>query len=147
MATTSFSFSKLNARSIWLGAIAGIIGGIPFGMLMGMMGMLPMVGMLVRVEDALVGFGVHMVISILTGAVYGFFAPFLPQNWSAAFMAGMVYGLAWWVLGALVLMPVLLGMPQMVFMIGEMQWFSLMGHIIFGLGISLSFLPMYRKTN
>lgn len=147
MATTSFSLSKLNLRSIWLGAIAGIIGGIPFGMMMGMMGMLPMVGMLVRVEDAVVGFGVHMVISILTGAMYGFFAPFLPQNWSAAFLAGIVYGMAWWVLGALVLMPVLLGMPQMVFMIGEMQWFSLMGHIIFGLGISLSFLPMYRKAN
>ncbi|MBS4015784.1 MAG: hypothetical protein KGZ86_05065 [Candidatus Latescibacteria bacterium] len=146
MTTTTFSLNKLNLRGLWLGAIAGIIGGIPFGMLMGMMGMLPMVGMLVRVEDAFVGFGVHMVISIVTGAMYGFFAPLLPQNWRTAFFAGMIYGVAWWVLGALVLMPILLGMPQMVFMIGEMQWFSLMGHIIFGLGISLSFLPMYRRA-
>ena len=146
MTTTTFSLNKLNLRALWLGAIAGIVGGIPFGMLMGMMGMLPMVGMLVGVEDATVGFGVHMVISIVTGAMYGSFAPYLPQNWHASFVAGMAYGVAWWVLGALILMPILLGMPQMVFVIGEMQWFSLMGHIIFGLGISLSFLPMYRRA-
>jgi hypothetical protein len=85
MTTTTFSLNKLNLRALWLGVIAGIVGGIPFGMLMGMMGMLPMVGMLVRVEDATVGFGVHMVIGIVTGALYGSFAPFLPQNWRASF--------------------------------------------------------------
>jgi hypothetical protein len=31
------------------------------------------------------------------------------------------------------LMPLMLGMPEMVFQIGEMQWMSLIGHLVFGL--------------
>lgn len=44
----------------------------------------------------------------------------------------MVYGIIWWVLGALILMPIMLGMGQMVFVIEGMQIESLIGHIIFG---------------
>ncbi len=146
MATTSLSAQNLDVRSLWAGAIAGIIGGIPFGMLMGMMGMLPMVGMLAGVDNAVAGFGVHMVISAVTGALYGFLAVRLPQTWRTAVATGIAYGIVWWVLGALVLMPVLLGMPQMVFSIGTPQWFSLMGHIIFGLVTALAFLPLYRRA-
>lgn len=53
------------------GALAGIVG-VVFGMLMAMMGMLPMVGMLVGVENAAVGFGVHLVNSAIIGAIFGF---------------------------------------------------------------------------
>jgi len=59
------------ANSAIAGALAGLAGGIVFGMLMGIMGMLPIVGMLVRQESAGVGFLVHMLISAFIGAVYG----------------------------------------------------------------------------
>ena len=146
MSTSALSAQKSDTRAIWLGAVAGIIGGIPFGMLMGMMGMMPMIGMLVRVDSAFVGVLVHAAISAVTGAIYGFFAVRFPQTWKVAAIAGVVYGIIWWVLGALILMPAMLGMFQNIFAIGQMQWMSLMGHMIFGVVLALSFLWLYRRA-
>jgi uncharacterized membrane protein YagU involved in acid resistance len=146
MSTSTLSTQKLDTRALWLGALAGIIGGIPFGIMMGMMGMMPMIGMLVRVESAFVGVLVHAAISAITGAIYGFFAARLPQTWGVAAVAGIVYGVIWWVLGALVLMPALLGIFENIFMIGQMQSMSLLGHIIFGEVLALSFLWLYRRA-
>jgi len=137
---------KLDVRALWIGALAGIIGGIPFGMMMGMMGMMPMIGMLVRVDTVFAGVLVHGAISAITGVIYGFFVVRLPQTWRVAALAGFVYGVIWWVLGALVLMPAILGMFQMIFVIEQTQWMSLLGHIIFGEVLALSFLWLYRRT-
>src|SRR6266508_2292502 len=140
MSTSTLSTQKLDTRALWLSAVAGLIGGIPFGSLMAMM------GMLVRVDSAFVGVLVHAAISAITGAIYGFFAVRLSQTWRVAALAGIVYGIIWWVLGALILMPALLGMFQNIFVIGTMQWMSLMGHIIFGEVLALSFLWLYRRA-
>ncbi len=146
MSTSTLSMQKLDARALRVGAVAGIIGGIPFGIMMGMMGMMPMIGMLVRVENAFVGVLVHAAISAITGALYGFLAVRFPLTWRNAILGGFVYGVIWWVLGALILMPAILGMFQMIFVIGQMQWMSLLGHIIFGEVLALSFLWLYRRT-
>jgi uncharacterized membrane protein YagU involved in acid resistance len=125
--------SHSTTRLALLGAIAGIGGGIVFGMMMAMMGMLPMVGMLVGSESAAVGFIVHLAISAFIGAVYGVVIGRFPNTTQVALAGGIINGVVWWVLGALVLMPLMLGMSQMVFVIGGDQWLSLMGHIIYGL--------------
>ncbi len=127
------------------GAVAGLAGGVVFGMLMGIMGMLPMVGMLVRQDNAVVGFLVHMVISAFIGAVYGVVAARLPAGWVTAIVAGLVNGAVWWVLGALVLMPLGLGMAQMVLVVGRAQWLSLMGHLVYGVITALAFVPLSRR--
>src|ERR671923_1515272 len=145
MSTSTLSTQTPDSGTLWRGALAGIIGGIPFGIMMGMMGMMPMIGMLVRVESAFVGVLVHAAISAITGAIYGLFAVRFPLTWRNAILGGLLYGVIWWVLGALILMPALLGMFEMIFVIGTMQWMSLMGHIIFGEVLALSFLPLYRR--
>lgn len=134
------------ATGIRAGAIAGLGGGLVFGIMMGMMGMLPMVGMLVGVENAIAGFIVHMIISTFIGAVYGVIASRLPAGWATAVGAGIIYGVTWWVLGALVMMPLMLGMSQMVFVIGGPQWMSLLGHIIFGVITALLFVLLARRS-
>ena len=48
-----------------------------FGIMMGMMDMLPMAGMLVRQENAVIGFIVHMLISAIFGAIYGLVTSFV----------------------------------------------------------------------
>jgi hypothetical protein len=126
------------------GAIAGLIGGVVFGVMMGMMGMLPMVGMLVRQESAVIGFVVHMAISAFIGAVYGLVAGRLPLNTTNALIGGVINGVVWWVLGALILMPLMLGMSQMVFVIGGDQWMSLLGHLIFGLVTAFAFIRLAK---
>lgn len=144
--STMSSAQKLNVRALWTGAVAGLIGGVPFGIMMGMMGMMPMIGMLVRVESAFVGVLVHGAISAITGAIYGFFVARLAQTWRVAALGGLVYGVIWWVLGALILMPAMLGMFEMIFVIGQMQWMSLLGHIIFGEVLAFSFLWLYNRA-
>jgi uncharacterized membrane protein YagU involved in acid resistance len=143
-ATRTIAGSKTTSHLI-AGALAGLAGGLAFGILMGMMGMLPMVGMLVRQDSAVVGFLVHMAISAFIGAVYGLIAGRLPASWGTAVVAGLVYGAIWWVLGALVLMPLMLGMAQMVLQIGPDQWVSLVGHLIYGVITALVFVPLSRR--
>jgi hypothetical protein len=132
-------------KSIVAGAIAGLGGGVVFGMLMGMMGMLPMVGMLIKQDNAIAGLGVHMVISAFIGAMYGAVAGRLSLTWVTTAIAGMVNGVVWWVLGALILMPLLLGMNQMVLVIETTQLMSLMGHLIYGLVTAFLFVPVSKR--
>jgi uncharacterized membrane protein YagU involved in acid resistance len=133
------------ARLAGLGAIGGLAGGVVFGAMMGMMSMLPMVGMLVRQESAFIGFIVHMLISAFIGAVYGLVAGRFSLSWGAAWIGGVINGVVWWVLGALILMPLLLGMNEMVFVIGQAQWMSLVGHILYGLVTALVFTALARR--
>ena len=139
---TTLSTTKLAVS----GALAGLAGGAVFGMMMAVMGMLPMVGMLVRQESAVIGFIVHMGISAFIGAVYGLAAGRFSLSSTTAIIGGIINGVVWWVLGALVLMPLMLGMTQMVFVIGTDQWMSLLGHLIFGLVTAFAFIPLAKRS-
>lgn len=146
--TTTVSTQTQNpsmVKSIGAGAIAGLGGGAVFGMMMAMMGMLPMVAMLAGSEDPMIGFIVHMAISAAIGGVYGLVAGRLPQTMGTAVLAGAVNGVVWWVLGALIMMPLMLGMSAMVLQIGQTQWMSLIGHLMFGVITGLLFLPLIKR--
>jgi uncharacterized membrane protein YagU involved in acid resistance len=147
MSATTFNQTKnlTSARLITFGVIAGLAGGMVFGMMMAMMGMLPMIAGLVRSQSAFVGFIVHMFISAFIGAVYGLVAGRFPLTRLNAVIGGMLNGVFWWVLGALILMPIGLGMTSMVFHLGTVQWLSLMGHIIYGLVTAFVFIPLARR--
>lgn len=132
-------------RALTAGAVAGLGGGTVFGMLMAMMGMLPMVGMLVGQNNAVIGFGVHMSISAFIGAVYGIVGSRLTLTWGTAVIAGVVNGIVWWILGALILMPLLLGMAPMILVIEMPQVFSLMGHLMYGIVTALLFIPLSER--
>jgi uncharacterized membrane protein YagU involved in acid resistance len=140
--------SNSTARYLRRGVIAGLIGGLAFGSIMAFIGMLPMVGMLIRQNNALIGFGVHMVISAVIGAVIGagfgrLIAVQAINRPAITLTVGALYGLFWWFLGAMLLMPLLLGMPEQIFVVGQMQIESLVGHLIYGVvvGIVINALP------
>lgn len=137
--------SGLAGNDLINGALAGLVGGLVFGAMMAFMGMLPMVGMLVGQESAVIGFVVHMVISAIIGAGYGLVAPRLPAGAGTAVVFGAVYGVIWWVLGALVMMPLMLGMSEMVFVIQQAQVMSLIGHILFGVITGLAFMLLRQR--
>ena len=126
----------MSARSIGLGALAGLAGGIVFGVLMHAMGMLGMVAGLIGADSVAVGWGVHLVNSAIIGAVFGALAGGRLRSWGTAAGAGLVYGAVWWVLGGLIIMPLWLGMPA--FAIGEPQLWSLVGHLMYGLVTGLA---------
>jgi uncharacterized membrane protein YagU involved in acid resistance len=137
MASTTYAAGEARTLaltdSVTLGAAAGLVGGSVFGVQMAVGNMLPMVASMIGSESVVVGMIVHLLISGVIGAVYGVVAPRLPAGWPITLGAGIVYGIIWWVLGALVIMPIILGMGEMVLQVGDMQWMSLVGHVFFGI--------------
>ncbi|GAP09724.1 hypothetical protein BECAL_00875 [Bellilinea caldifistulae] len=143
---TTITVSTSSSKSVVNGIIGGLAGGVVFGIMMAMMGMLPMVSMLVRQDNAVIGFIVHMGISAFIGAVYGFVIARFPNQLSTAFLGGALNGIVWWVLGALIMMPLMLGMNDMVFVIGQAQWMSLLGHLIYGVIAGLIYYRLSPKS-
>lgn len=122
--------NKINIQS---GIIGGLAGGVVFGLMMAMMGVMPMIAMMVGSESVAVGWILHLLISAATGGLFGALFAGAVTNYSSAAGYGVLYGLIWWVLGALILMPVILGMGvQFAHMFDQMRLMSMMGHVIFG---------------
>lgn len=126
------------------GAVAGLIGGIPFGIMMAVMGMLPMVAALVGASSPVIGFVVHLGISAVIGAPFGVAAVRWTGSRSGTLALSVGNGLLWWGLGALLLMPLGLGMPEKMLTIGLPQLMSLAGHGIFGVASGLAFHRIWR---
>lgn len=131
------------SRRVAHGGLAGLAGGVIFGAMMAMMGMMPMIGALVGVESAAVGWIVHMVISLIFGVVFG--VVLTVSGTVALLLAGAVYGVVLWVIGPLLIMPAMMGMPVM--MVDAMAMQSLIGHIIFGLVAGVVLKLLRRQTS
>jgi uncharacterized membrane protein YagU involved in acid resistance len=93
-----------------------------------------MVAGLIGSSSAVVGFGVHMVISAIIGALFGIALGTQAQNYTSGSLWGLGYGALWWVLGPLVLMPLMMGMGvRFGAALTPPMLMSLVGHLIFGL--------------
>ncbi len=130
-------------NNLAVGALAGIIGGLAFGIVMVNLGMLPLVAGLVGFQSPTAGFTIHMAISIFVGATYGALFRTSTAGYGVNLMGGLAYGLAWWVLGGLTLFPLFLG--------DGVHWSntaaraalpSLVGHLIYGGIAGLAFQAM-----
>jgi hypothetical protein len=119
------------------GVIGGLAGGVAFGGLMQLTGTLPMVAQLVDRESVLVGWSVHLGIAVLVGVTYAliFGLPALAPSISS--VLGVFYGLVWWILGALTLLPMRLGLG--LFVLDTAAWQSLAGHAVYGLVLGVVF--------
>lgn len=129
------SFSSSWGRRATAGLLGGLAGGVVFGVLMAMMGMFTTIAMMMGSTSPLVGVVVHLMISIVYGLVLTlFFARFL-HSYGRASVAGLVYGVILWVVGPLLIMPLMLGMSVFGFSAAVMM--SLMGHVIYGVLLAL----------
>lgn len=128
------------------GMVGGVIAGAVFGVMMGMMGMLPMVAKLAGASSAGVGFIVHLVFSAIIGTGFGIvFGKTAAASRGVAAGLGLLYGIIWWFLGPLVIMPVWLGMGVQLSAAGmTMALPSLWGHLIYGLILGILF-PLLAK--
>ena len=130
------------------GVLAGLIAGVVFGGMMTLMSaptpdgkampMMAMVAMILGSKSLAVGWLYHLFNSAVIGALFGLlFGRRARRGTGAALGWGAIYGLLWWVLGALILMPLFLGMPAFAPLIMPPMRMvalgSLMGHLLFGL--------------
>ena len=135
----------MDPKRLIAGIVGGLAGGVLFGAMMQMMGMIEMIGGLVGQETAAVGWAVHLGISALFGLVYAVTFGVLSSSWGRAVGFGAVYGVIWWVLGALLIMPAWMGMP--VLQVGAMQIQSLIGHLVFGVALGVVFQALAQTVS
>jgi hypothetical protein len=138
---------EMIVRNTLLGAVAGLVAGLVFGMMMQMMTapapdgsqipMMRMVAMVIRSDSVAAGWVYHLFNSAVIGAIFGALLGTRVQGYSTGLGWGALYGVVWWVLGGLILMPVLLGMPPFASLVmapmRPIALGSMMGHIIYGL--------------
>ncbi len=130
-------------RRILAGVIGGLAGGVVFGMLMAVMGLLPMLASIVGSGSPWVGFAMHLMISIVIGlGLTVLFGNRLLTGYGRGVLVGLAYGALWWVLGPLVMMPLMLGMP--LFSVDMTSVFSLMGHLIYGAILGLTAVRVFK---
>ncbi len=127
------------------GVVGGLAGGVVFGLLMQTMGMMPMIAMLVGSKSLAVAWILHLAISAFAGALFGLVLGRRATGYGTAAALGMVYGIVWWVVGALLLMPLRMGMDP--FVLNPMAWQSLMGHLLFGLVLGLVYAALARRQH
>ena len=116
------------------GVVGGVAGGLVFGAMMAAMGMLPMVASVVGSKSALIGFLYHMFNSVVIGAIFGLLFGAQSHTYRLGAALGLVYGAIWWVLGPMILMPLMLGMGlQFGAAVTPPMLMSLVGHLTYGL--------------
>ncbi|BCL83732.1 hypothetical protein ccbrp13_61970 [Ktedonobacteria bacterium brp13] len=134
-------------RSLGWGTLASGLGGLLFSIITVATGVFPQVAVLMRGSSPLVGFAVYLVISVLIGMSYGLFFQHESPDAGSSMAWGMLYGLAWWFLGPLTLMPILLGHPvTWTIQAADLLLPSLPAHLIYGATMGLVFF-LVRKPS
>lgn len=128
------------------GVTGGLVGGIFFGFLLAGLGLLPVIAELVGSRSVIIGFTVHMAISALFGALFGLGLEFGLVRLSRAVRYGALYGVFWWVVGALTLMPLFLGLePQLHRALAPSNLIGLLGHVIYGVVLGATVVTICRS--
>jgi uncharacterized membrane protein YagU involved in acid resistance len=129
------------------GAVAGIAGGVIFGLMMQMMNaptpdggsmpMMQMVAMVVGSTSIAIGWIYHLFNSAVIGGLFGWLFGNRTHDYPSGLLYGALWGVVWWILGGLILMPVLLDMPAFApLQMPPMRMVavgSLIGHLVYGL--------------
>jgi hypothetical protein len=116
----------------------------------GSMSMIAMVGMIIGSPTIVAGWLYHLFNSAVIGGLFGWLLGSRVHGYGSGLGWGAAYGFVWWILGGLILMPVMLGMPPFApLMMAGMQLVamgSLMGHLIFGLILGGLFVALRRPA-
>jgi len=128
------------AERIGASIVAGLMAGIVFGMLMEGTSA-PMIGMIGRIlaghPSMPVGWIFHLLYSAILGGLFGRIVGDRAHDLRAGLAWGAGYGIALWIIGGLVLLPLLLGMPPFAPLVrASLRTFaivSLFGHLVFGI--------------
>jgi hypothetical protein len=126
---------NLNFNQLMKGGIyGGIVGGILLGVLMSSTGKIPMIAMMVGSESLVVGWIIHMLISIIFGIGFSLLARMTTTN---LYILGVIHGVIIWIIGPLLVMPLMLGMgTNFANALTPDMLMSLMTHIGFSLILS-----------
>lgn len=123
-------------RYVVNGVIGGVIGGILFGLFMQMMGMIGMIASMVGSESLVIGWIVHMMISVIFGVTFGLLHLVISNSWTLA----VLFGVGIWIVGPLVVMPLMMGMgTNLANAFTPDQLMNLVTHLFFSFILAIVF--------
>ncbi|MEV1079201.1 hypothetical protein AB0I98_13260 [Streptomyces sp. NPDC050211] len=137
-------------HAVW-GAAAGLVGGVGMGIWMSVSrpmmdtAMITMVAGLLGSTNAVAGWLIHLGIALFAGVTFGALLGRFAERLVSALVLGLAYGAAWWVVGALWIMPANMGMP--VFEWNDVTSSSLGAHLVFGLLAGVTYAVVARTMN
>jgi uncharacterized membrane protein YagU involved in acid resistance len=136
------------ARALGRGVLAGLVGGALFTPVWLLADTFPNVAALVGGTSTGLGIFVHFLIAEVVGASYGLLFRRQSFDLGSALGHGLAYGVFWWVLGPLTLLPEFLGAP--------LRWEAglaagafpgLVGHLFYGAGLALVVYRLEARHN
>lgn len=123
------------------GAIGGIVGGLIVGVLLQNMGVMLRIASLAGDSTLITGWIVHIIVAAVMGVIFALVFGKLVTGYISGASYGLLYGFIWWILGALIAMPVLLGKGvQFSSAFDKLHLMALMGHLIFGIILGLVYI-------
>lgn len=132
-------------RALIAGGLAGVVGGWVFGRWMAQVDFYPLIAGVVSSTSREIGVALHFVIAVVIGASFGLLFQRDIRGYGSSMGWGLAYGLLWWFLGPLTLLPVLQGMPiDWSYEQGSALFGSLVGHVIYGLLVGLIYAGIDR---
>ena len=135
-------------RAVGRGAVAGLIGGVLFTLVIMRVGGLTAVGRLIGSSSMSSGLLVQFIVSETIGVSYGLLFRRQSYDVGSGLGWGLTYGFFWWVLGPLTLTPLLLGgRPQWTVESAAGLFPYLIGHLAYGAALGIVFHLLEARQN
>lgn len=133
------------ARAVLGGGLAGLAGGWGFGKWMAATNYFPAIAGLMRSNSKMVGESLYFLFAVIIGISFGLLFQREVRGFGSSMVTGVAYGIFWWFLGPLTVMPLWLGQPLNWSSTHASELFgSLIGHIIYGLIVGLLYAAVDR---
>ncbi len=133
------------AKALIVGGLAGLVGGWAFSSWMTQVNFFPTIASLVGSNSKEVGIVLHYIIALVIGISFGLLFQLDIRSYGSSMSWGVAYGIFWWFLGPLTLLPLLQGKtPNWSYQQAGTLFGSLVGHIIYGLLVGLGYAALNR---
>ncbi len=134
-------------RSVGGGIVGSLFGGAAFTFVMIQVGVLPTIATILGGSGPLFGLLVHFLISVIIGAMYGLLFADQVDSYGGAIGWGTAYGLFWWVLGPITLLPLLLGKEGVLSSGAALAAYppSFLGHVAYGAITAMYFFWLEQR--
>jgi uncharacterized membrane protein YagU involved in acid resistance len=133
------------SRAVVVGGLAGIVGGWAFGQWMAKVNHFPLIAGLIHLSSPNVGVALHFVFAFIIGASFGMLFQQDVRGYGSCLGWGFGYGIFWWFLGPMTLMPLWQGRSlDWSYQHGQELYGSLVGHIVYGLIVGVIYATADR---
>lgn len=134
-------------RAILGGGLAGIAGGWAFGKWMEQVNLFQELAGIIGSTSSLVGETLHYLIAVIIGAGFALLFQRDIRGIGSSMAWGMAYGILWWFLGPLTILPLALGKPlDWSYIYASAEFAPLAANIINGLMIGLVYAMIDRLS-